>query len=395
MSQISSLRAALMTTDYPPDIGGLQTYAWRIARDLPGSLITEIIVGSDHRAGDLPRPPSGIAFHVHRGRGRARAFLWSLAHVTWLRVAGRIDLQLHMQWSTAFPSWLLGKIGVRSRYVILVHGVELLDPGRPLLNRFKSAILAGAGAVVAGSQHTAALYRELDLPSRRLTVIPYGNPLEGEALPPRPARGDAAACRLLCMHRLVARKGTALLLEALAGLPEPWALDIVGRGEEEEALKAQARGLGLASKVAFHPPVDTAMKMRMMAAADLFILPSLPPQLGGGRRAGGGASGNNHMEGLGLTLLEAQSLGTPVLAARTGGIPEALDDGKTGLLFAAGDGTDLRDKLREALRSPARLRELGAAGPAWVAERFSWRASLEGLARLMTEVALAPDQGSS
>jgi len=76
-----------------------------------------------------------------------------------------------------------------------------------------------------------------------------------------------------------------------------------------------------------------------------------------------------------------------VLAARTGGIPEALDDGRTGLLFAAGDVMDLRDKLRELLRKPARLEAMGAEGPAWVAGNFSWEKSLRRLAELMVEVA--------
>ncbi|HLP42243.1 MAG TPA: glycosyltransferase family 4 protein, partial [Fibrobacteria bacterium] len=96
---------------------------------------------------------------------------------------------------------------------------------------------------------------------------------------------------------------------------------------------------------------------------------------------------NNHMEGLGLTLLEAQSQGLPVLAARTGGIPEAVDDGRTGLLFTPGDVADLKEKL-SVLIGNRKLREtLGAAGPGWVAERFDWGKSLERLAGVLREAA--------
>ena len=65
------------------------------------------------------------------------------------------------------------------------------------------------------------------------------------------------------------------------------------------------------------------------------------------------------MEGLGLTLLEAQSRGLPVLAARTGGIPEAVQEGRTGILFRAGDAKDLREKLAELLAAPERRVEEG------------------------------------
>jgi phosphatidylinositol alpha-1,6-mannosyltransferase len=388
MPQTRGPRALLITTDYPPDLGGLQTYSWRIASDLPGGLLAQVIVGSDHPSHLLPHPGRGIAFSAHRGRSRWRAFAWSLAQIVSLRARRRIDFQLHMQWSTAFASYLLKKIGLPSRYAILIHGAEILDPGRPLLNLVKARLFENADAVIAGSAATAALFRELGLRARRLEIIPYGNPLEGEAAPTAAPRKGAAAPRkgadprrpkLLCMHRLVARKGTALLIEALSGLRSlPWTLDIVGRGEEEEALRKHVSYLGFAGRIAFHPPADEGDKIRLLAAADLFILPSLPPQ------------GNNHVEGLGLTLLEAQSLGTAVLAARTGGIPEALCEDMTGALFTAGDVEDLRRALSELLKAPENLSRMGEAGPRWVADHFSWKTSLERLAQLIAELAAGP-----
>ena len=78
------------------------------------------------------------------------------------------------------------------------------------------------------------------------------------------------------------------------------------------------------------------------------------------------------MEGLGLGLLEAQGRGLAVLAARTGGIPEAVDEGRTGMLFAAGDAEDLRARLRKLIADPGLRTRLGAAGPGWVRENFDW-----------------------
>jgi phosphatidylinositol alpha-1,6-mannosyltransferase len=386
-------RVLFITTDYPPEPGGLQTYSLKIARELPGGLLARVLTGSDRVAGSLP-PPRHAAFEVHRGRGRLRAALWSLRRIFALRLSGKTDCILHMQWSTAPASWLLRKVGLGLPYVVLIHGAELIDPGRPWLNRLKAAVLARADAVVAGSRATADLFLRLGLRSRRLEVIPYGNPL-----PTRPAAksnaanaadsADAAApeavpspereprpAKLLCMHRLVARKGTALLLAALGRLRDlPWTLDVAGRGEEEPALRRLCEELGLSSRVAFLGAVAEPEKPALLDGADLFVLPSLPPRE------------NNHMEGLGLALLEAQGRGLPVLAARTGGIPEAVAEGRTGLLFAAGDKSDLEAKLRLLLGDAALRRRLGEAGPGWVRENFAWDRSLARLAGLLEEVA--------
>jgi phosphatidylinositol alpha-1,6-mannosyltransferase len=376
MSNDPGVRALLITTDYPPDVGGLQTYSYRIARELPGRLLAHVLAGSDHARQALPPPAAGVGLAWRKGRTRWRAFWWSLWSIPWFRFRFKTDFLLHMQWTTAIPSMLLGCLGTGTRYLVLVHGAELIDPERFIVRLLKQAVLSRADAVVAGSRHTAEIVGQLGIKCRRLEVVPYGNPLEGGPQVPALLRSmDVTGPRLLCMHRLVPRKGTALLLEALGRLASvPWTLDIVGRGEEEAGLKARALGLGLGDRVRFRPPVDDAEKIRLLREATLFILPSLPPVE------------NNHVEGLGLTLLEAQSLGLPVLAARTGGIPEAVLEGRTGILFRAGDREDLREKLASLLASPDQLQAMGANGPEWVRSHFSWKDGLARLAKIIGEI---------
>ena len=368
--------ALFITTDYPPDLGGLETYSYRIARDFPVGQLAYVAVGSDYPEPVLPRPSGNATLLVHRGRGRLRAFAWSFRRIVSLRVSGRVDAMLHMQWSTAFPSYLLRRLGLGAPYVILIHGAEFLDPGRSLLNAVKAAIFADADAVVAGSRATADLFRRTGLASRRLEVIHYGNPLDLRTTEVTPAKApESGVVRILCMHRLVARKGTSLLLEALSGLRElPWSLQVVGRGEEEASLRKLARNMGLESRISFRPPVEDSAKESLLFGTDLFVLPSLAP------------SGNNHMEGLGLALLEAQSLGVAVLGARTGGIPEAIAEGRTGLLFEPGDASDLKEKLGRLIQDAGLRSSLGTAGPAWVREGFDWKTNLGRLAALLDEI---------
>lgn len=379
------IRALFITTDFPPDVGGLQTYSYRIARDLPDGLLVTVAAGSDHARHALPPAAENVRLVWRRGRTRWRAFWWSLWTIPWFRFRWGTDLLLHMQWTTALPSMVLSRLG-GARYLVLVHGAELIDPERFLVGLLKRAVLSRADAVVAGSQHTAEIVRQLGIRCRRLEVIPYGNPLEGNPALVNGGRGgkpgetEAGARaggfpRLLCMHRLVPRKGTALLLEALAEMkPVPWTLDIVGRGEAEARLREMVRKLDLEDRVRFIPPVTEAEKIRLLSRASIFILPSLPP------------IGNNHVEGLGLTLLEAQSLSLPVLAARTGGITEAVQEGLTGFLFRAGDRDDLREQLTSMLSDPGRLKNMGKTGPEWVRSHFSWKTGLRRLADLMMEI---------
>ena len=376
----NGIRALFITTDYPPDLGGLQTYSLRIATELPGGILSHLLVGRDRPHADLPLPQLGVGVTSHLGRGRWAALLWSMWRIPYFQFGRGINFQIHMQWSTAVASWLLKKIGLGNPYIVLIHGAELLDPGRPWLRPLKTAILEKADAVIAGSHHTAEILAQQNIHCARLEVIHYGNPLEGQAVAQtRTAKLEnqlSEIPRLLCMHRLVPRKGTALLIQVMAKLIDrPWTLDIVGRGEEERALRAQVEKLGLSERITFHAPVDSDRKVAMMSAASLFILPSLPPE------------GNNHFEGLGLTLLEAQSLRVPVLAANTGGIPEAVKDGVTGILFRAGDAEDLRVKLETILAAPEQLLALGKDGPEWVRSHFSWKDGLARLAAIMVETA--------
>jgi glycosyltransferase involved in cell wall biosynthesis len=90
----------------------------------------------------------------------------------------------------------------------------------------------------------------------------------------------------------------------------------------------------------------------VLAAADLVLLTS-------------------RAEGTPNVLLEAQMLGVPVVATRVGGVADAVDDGRTGILCAPDDASGLRDAVLQLLRDDMLRARLGAAGPAWVASRFS------------------------
>ncbi len=243
----------------------------------------------------------------------------------------------------------------------LCIGHEHCRPALPSLPRRLADRLLGrlpGQRYLAVSQADAADLRRQGIAAGRIACLPNGID------PAAYGREDRAAARralglppqalvLLAPARLHPQKRHADLLGALAQVDRDggrdWLLLCAGEGELRSALEAQAAAAGLAERVRFLGRRQDLP--RLYAAADLVVLASA-------------------IEGLPLALLEAQAAGRAVLATAVGGVPEAVDDGRTGLLVPAGDPAALAGGLRRLLDDAALREALGAAGPAWVRERF-------------------------
>jgi glycosyltransferase involved in cell wall biosynthesis len=153
----------------------------------------------------------------------------------------------------------------------------------------------------------------------------------GLALDEMPAHAKSAgAKRIISVGRLSPEKGQAGLLEAFASLSrDNSALEllIVGDGPERASLEHHARRLGVTEKVTFAGRCGEHETLDHIARSDVLVLSSF-------------------MEGLPIVLMEAMAIGTPVVASRVAGIPELVEDGKTGLLFAPSDWGGLETSLR-------------------------------------------------
>lgn len=158
---------------------------------------------------------------------------------------------------------------------------------------------------------------------------------------------------LVTIARLTDAKGHRYLLAALPSLLDRWpelCCLFVGEGELEDALQRMARELGVERACRF-VGVRTDIA-DILAAADLFVLPSLS-------------------EGFPFVLLEALAMGCPVVASRVNGIPELIEEGKTGLLVPARDPHSLASAILKLLSDPAAASRMGAAGRMVVRERFT------------------------
>ncbi len=181
------------------------------------------------------------------------------------------------------------------------------------------------------------------------------------------------------MGRLEVEKGHSILIDALAELHRrglPLKLEIVGDGSRRPHLERRVRKLGLDSSVSFAGPIGQDELPDRYKAADIFCVPSLGE--------GGGP----------VVAMEAMSLGLPVVASNTMGIPELIEDGVTGLLSPPGLSGELADQIERLARGVALRRRLGVAGRERVAEGFDRETWIEELCRCFEEF-VEPDAGSS
>lgn len=222
----------------------------------------------------------------------------------------------------------------------------------------------------ANRDHLAAL-----APPARVELVYHGVDLtrfsqKPPFLSPRDGTSPADPVVILSVARLVEKKGTEVLLEALARISPRlrWKFVHVGGGPLQGRLDRQARALGLNEKITWRGALTQEELLGEYRNADLFALAS--------RMARDG-----DRDGLPNVLMEAQSQGLACVATRVSAIPELVCDGETGVLVQENDPPALARALEALIGNPARRRALGLAGQSRVAETFGLDANLEPLAR--------------
>lgn len=181
---------------------------------------------------------------------------------------------------------------------------------------------------------------------------------------------------LLSVGSLTIHKGITYLLQAfadVAGQELNAALVLVGAGDLQKPLREEAQALGISGRVRFIGWVPYDQLPPYMAAADLFVLPSLD-------------------EGLPRALLEAMSMRLPVIASAVGGVPEVVKHEETGLLVRPADSHGLAVALATALRNPERAEEWSTNARALVERDYSFRAGIERYASMIAQVRAQPRQ---
>jgi glycosyltransferase involved in cell wall biosynthesis len=236
-----------------------------------------------------------------------------------------------------------------------------------------------------GADHLTALAPEPD----RVTLLYHGLDLSRFPPPPetRPARdgsNPADPVRIVSVGRAVPKKGFEDLLRALASLPEGlhWRFVHVGGGDLLKALKSQASRTGIAERCIFLGAKDQPQVVRLLAQADLFVLPSK-----------NAASGDR--DGLPNVLMEAASQKLAIVATNFAGIPEFVRDSVEARLVAPGDWEALSNALNLLARDPAARTALGASAYERLCREFTMDAGIDVLARRFRDIREEPQPAAA
>ncbi|WBB79959.1 glycosyltransferase family 4 protein [Micromonospora sp. WMMD882] len=370
-------RTLLITNDFPPRPGGIQSFVHNLALRQPaGSVVVYASTWPDAGKFDADQPfevvrePTKVLLPTPLVARRAAAL--ARRHdcdTVWFGAAAPLGL---------LAAGLRRRAGVR-RVVALTHGHEVGWAALPAARTALRRIGRGADVVTYLGDYTRVrLERALRglTELRRLApgvdVDAYHPGVDGAAVRARLGLTDRPV--VVCVSRLVPRKGQDVLIRALPAIrrrvPDA-ALLVVGGGPYRGTLEKLARQEGVARDVVFTGTVPAAELPAHYAAGDVYAMPCRTRNRG------------LDVEGLGIVYLEASATGLPVVAGDSGGAPDAVREDETGYVVSGRDVTQVADRVATVLADPALARRLGAAGRAWVEREWRWETQAQRMTALL------------
>jgi phosphatidylinositol alpha-1,6-mannosyltransferase len=365
-------RVLVVTNDFPPRPGGIQSFVHGLVSRLPPDgvvVLTSRWRGCEEFDADQPyevvRADTSVLLPTPAVRRQAVSLLRERGcDAVWFGAAAPLGLLA--------PA--LRAAGAR-RLVATTHGHEvgwsMVPAARRLLRRIASSVDV---LTYLGEFTRTHLAREVGPYADRMARLTPGvdaavfRPGGGAGV--RASLGLAGRPVVVCVSRLMPRKGQDVLLRALptirATVPDA-ALLLVGGGPSRGDLERYVDRNGLRDHVVLTGSVPAAELPSYYGAGDVFAMPCRS-RLGG-----------LDVEGLGMVYLEAAACGLPVVAGRSGGAPDAVRDGDTGVVVDGSSTDDVAEAVSGLLSDPARAAAVGARGREWVEREWSWDRSVASL----------------
>lgn len=251
--------------------------------------------------------------------------------------------------------------------IITVHGcvtaeyyyygyIKPRTVGWNLLSSFETQVLQQSSKTIVPSEWLLGVYKQCKIPTGNMQVITNGidvqsfeNQMNRETGMKKPSDKTV----IICTGRLVKVKGQHILLDSLARLKRrrsEWVCWVVGKGDNEKALKEKSKKLGLSNSVQFLERRDDVPAL--LNQADIFVIPSL-------------------QENYPYSLVEAHVAGKAVIGSQVGGITEMIEHMKNGILVPPGDSRALYRQIRKLLDRPQMRSNLSSESRRFGLERFS------------------------
>ena len=357
-------RHLLVTNDFPPKVGGIQSYLWELWRRLPPDEVTV-----------LTTPYAGVeSFDASQSYRIVRTREPVLLPTPSLRrridaLASEVGAKL-VVFDPALPVGQLGP-SIELPYAVVLHGAEVTVPGRlPGSQQLLGRVLRGATHIIAAGSYPAAEAEHAAGQPLPTTIVPPG--VDTELFPPLTHDERAVARRrlglpengplVLGVSRLVPRKGFDVLIRAAARVVRDHPtlnVAIGGRGRDRDRLERIARATG--APVRFLGRVPFEDLPALYASADVFAMVCRDRWRG------------LEQEGFGIVFVEAGACGVPSIAGASGGVRDAVDDGTSGLVVDPPDSVSaVESALRTLLDDDVTRRSMGDAARRRAVEEFKY-----------------------
>jgi phosphatidyl-myo-inositol dimannoside synthase len=371
-------RTLVVTNDFPPRPGGIQAFVHNLAARRPAESVVVYAPAWKGAAEFDAAQPFPVVRHPTSLMVPEPSVLRRAGEV--LR-AERCD---SVVFGAAAPLGLLAPALRRrgaERLVGLTHGHEAGWASLPVARGLLRRIGDGVDTLTYLGEYTRSRMSQALSPlaaSRMAWLAPgvdEGVYIEGAGGTEIRARhGLVGRPVVVCVSRLVPRKGQDALIHAwprvLKDVPDA-ALLLVGGGPYRPSLEKLADSLGIADRVVFTGSVPWEELPAHYDAGDVFAMPCRT------RRRG------LDVEGLGIVYLEASATGLPVVAGDSGGAPDAVLDGETGVVVNGRSVPAVARALIDLLHDPQRARKLGGQGRSWVEREWRWELQADRLDALV------------
>lgn len=325
----------LLTYEYPPIKGGIATYLSNLVAHKPDDVEVKV---------DIPK----------------KGEHWIGTSLRLLLSPERYDLTIISHALPAgYAAWFLNAFR-GTPYIAIVHGTDILTARANFWKRScMRFVLKRAKIVVANSRFTAGLLKEEGI--KKVEIVPPGiapSPFIPPPVGERVAEGRERV--ILAVGRLIPRKGFDTLIRAFPAVmketPEA-RVKIIGRGDYFEELDRIAHEFRVENFVEIITDADDDAKRKHLSEAEVFTLPA--------RKVG------DDVEGFGIAILEASAAGLPVVVGRSGGAPETIVNGVTGILVEPDDSDGLARTLIRLLKNPEEAKKMGEEGRRYVTDEYS------------------------
>lgn len=361
------MRILVLSVDFPPHHDGVSTVSWHYARRLAelGHDVHAVGPAADGDRDFDAAAPFPISRFAGYEAGLLRFFPFVSAS---LRAIRRHRPEMIFAMNIGYGGVLCRVLKIP--YVTMAYAYEFMKFENSRMRALYLSIYRRSRMTIAISRFTADQLERFGVPSDSIQIVPPG--VSGTTV--EDAERSEHGFRIGTCGRIIPRKGHDLVIRALPAIAEQVPdveYLVAGDGPHRSDLQDLARELGVESRVTFLGRVPDGSLPTFYASLDLFVMPSRHDEVTG------------HVEGFGIVYLEAALQGVPSIGSRTGGIPEAVLDGETGLLVAAEDPDELAAAVVRVATDSQLRNALGAAAKRRAHEEFSWDRLVEQVNALL------------